>query len=176
MPGGRRGLKLLNNYPYVKGFKLLHICNPTKHAKTPKALIRFLISVVISPLWKGELIPTTKHSNLTAFSEISQFIVGGIRWQWSMFFQSSFELVWTTSLLLWVIRSLACVLLTCWHEARRYYFSHWASWIFNMQSLNEPGLLINRSQKDYRYTDLLSFVPCSLRYLVFCMYFNSQSS
>lgn len=70
---------MLNKYPYVKGFKPLHIHNPTKHAKTPKALMRFLINIVISPLWKGELMPTTKHSNLTAFSETSQFIIGDIK-------------------------------------------------------------------------------------------------
>jgi len=64
-------LKLLNEYPYVKGFKPLHICNPARHARTPKALMRFLISIVISPLWKVELMPTTKHSNLTASGETS---------------------------------------------------------------------------------------------------------
>lgn len=90
---GRRDSKLLNKYHYVKGFKPLHICNPSKCAKTPKALIRFLIIIVVLLLWKGELMPTTKHSNLAAFSETSQFVIGVIKLQWNIFFQSSFELI-----------------------------------------------------------------------------------
>lgn len=129
-------LKLLHKYPRVKGFKALHICNPVKHAETAQTLVRFLISIVLSPLWKGKQMPATKHSNTTAFSEASQFIIGDIKWQWNMFCHSSFVLVWTTSLLL-VIRSLAHVLVPCWHETRRYYLPCWASWIFNNQSLKE---------------------------------------
>lgn len=76
IPGGRRDLKSLSKYPCVKGFKPLH---NYKDAKTPKALVRFLSSIVILPLWKGELMPTTKHLNLIAFSKTSQFIFGDIK-------------------------------------------------------------------------------------------------
>lgn len=37
-PMGSRHLRLLNKYPYSKGFIPLDICNATERAKTPKAL------------------------------------------------------------------------------------------------------------------------------------------
>lgn len=68
-------MKLLSKYSCVKGFKPLHLCNPTEHARTSEALTRFFISIVISALWEGELTPPTNHGHLAALSQTSRFAV-----------------------------------------------------------------------------------------------------
>lgn len=166
-------LKLLHKYPRVKGFKALHICNPVKHAETAQTLVRFLISIVLSPLWKGKQMPATKHSNTTAFSEASQFIIGDIKWQWNMFCHSSFVLVWTTSLLLSHQVVGPCIgTLLAWNQK---ILPSMLSLLDLQQPVLERGrALVNRSQRDYSHTDLVSSVPCPLRYLESSMYFTAR--